>query len=69
MSAEGNASYEWSESCHPRPDLERRQWWSLNGSWDFAVDDLDYDRTIVVRFVHQSVRSGLGDVTKWACPL
>lgn len=65
MSAAGDRPFDWAASCHPRPDLERREWWSLNGSWDFAAGDADYDRTIIVPFVHQSLRSGLAEVTKW----
>jgi hypothetical protein len=29
---------EQGQEAHPRPQLRRRQWSSLDGSWEFAVD-------------------------------
>ena len=59
---------------HPRPQLVRAGWVSLNGSWRFAYDDgnrgLDeqwfrredgFDRTITVPFPLESPMSGIGD--------
>lgn len=57
----------------PRPDFERKEWLSLNGTWDFAFDDdnpqkaKEYvlgeglDKTIEVPFCYQSKLSGIGD--------
>lgn len=54
---------------HPRPQLERDQWVSLNGPWEFAETDEDADESfltaetypdkIVVPFCRESKRSGL----------
>ncbi len=30
---------------HPRPQLERVGWISLNGEWDFAIDETNCCRT------------------------
>ncbi len=59
---------------HPRPDLERRDWQSLNGVWEFQFDPQDtglqqnwhslpkpYERTIRVPFAWESRLSGIGD--------
>ena len=34
---------------------------SLNGSWQFAFDAPDFDRSIIVPFAYQSALSGIGD--------
>ncbi|MCM3694788.1 glycoside hydrolase family 2 protein [Microbacterium oleivorans] len=59
---------------HPRPQLQRAAWRSLDGQWAFAYDDdevglserwfLDpaFDRTIEVPFPPESPASGIGDV-------
>jgi hypothetical protein len=50
---------------YPRPDLVRRDWQNLNGSWDYAIRDRDADRpatfdgTILVPFPIQSRLSGV----------
>ncbi|HEV7622997.1 MAG TPA: glycoside hydrolase family 2 TIM barrel-domain containing protein [Amnibacterium sp.] len=58
---------------HPRPQLVRPAWRSLDGSWDFAHDDADAGRaagwpegfpsgrTITVPFPPESAASGIGD--------
>lgn len=59
---------------HPRPDLARQDWLSLNGPWEFTFDDADeglsqgWDRgtsafaqTIQVPFAYQAPLSGIGD--------
>ena len=60
---------------YPRPQLVREQWVSLDGPWDFAIDDVDsglgerwfergsaaFDRTITVPFVPESKASGIGE--------
>ena len=47
-------------SCeHPRP-LLRRAWTSLDGEWDFATGDGDFDRTVVVPFAPETPASGVG---------
>lgn len=56
---------------HPRPQLVRPTWVSLNGEWDFAIDAADtglerglltapYDRLILVPFAPESTASGIG---------
>ena len=53
---------------YPRPQLERENWISLNGQWDFAVGEFGYrhtrqslkwDRTIEVPFSPETPRSGI----------
>jgi len=63
---------------HPRPDLMRADWQTLNGRWEFEFDDAGrglserwhdpasrarFTRTIVVPFAFQSKLSGIGDTT------
>ncbi len=60
--------------AHPRPQLTRPAWRSLDGPWQFAFDDADvgmaeqwqrredvYDRVIEVPFPFESPASGIGD--------
>lgn len=53
---------------HPRPLLRRDPWWSLDGTWDFALDvdagwehpdDVGWDRTITVPFAPETKASGV----------
>ncbi len=60
---------------HPRPDLVRAGWQTLNGRWEFEFDDADrgiaerwfepgkkgFSRTIVVPYAFQSKLSGIAD--------
>src|SRR4051812_47791426 len=58
---------------HPRPQLVRSAWKSLDGSWGFRHDDadegagagwaagFDSDRTITVPFPPESPASGIGE--------
>lgn len=60
---------------HPRPQFERREWYNLNGVWEFAFDDRDrgererwfdgrrFDQQILVPFPYQSELSGIHDTT------
>lgn len=60
------------DTLHPRPQLTRPRWSSLDGTWEFAFDDADAGRTegwhdgralpqtIEVPFPYQSERSGIG---------
>ncbi|MCX5493990.1 glycoside hydrolase family 2 [Kaistia dalseonensis] len=57
-------------SDHPRPQLERTDWVSLDGPWNFAFDDKalwhgpsepDFALTINVPYVPEAPRSGLHD--------
>lgn len=62
---------------YPRPQFERNEWLPLNGTWQFAFDDLNkgekekwysigagaFDRTIEVPFCFQSELSGIGDTS------
>lgn len=43
---------------YPRPDFVRQQWLSLNGTWDFFLEDEKL--AITVPFVCQSQKSGIG---------
>lgn len=65
-----------NENIHPRPQLTRRQWYDLNGSWGFAYDDHDqglakqwqlrediFERTIQVPFPPESEASGIADTS------
>ena len=67
---DGMTSEEGLERGYPRPLLERAQWISLDGSWDFAIDphatlerpeDVTWDRMIVVPFSPETERSGIAD--------
>ncbi len=55
----------WQE--YPRPQMERSQWKSLNGLWDFTVTDRrvssfpSYDRKILVPFAIEAPLSGIGE--------
>ena len=55
---------------HPRPQLRRRDWISLNGAWSFAIDfdgelahpeDVTCDRVIQVPFSPEAPASGIHD--------
>jgi beta-galactosidase/beta-glucuronidase len=54
---------------HPRPQLERAGWISLNGEWDFSIDeegrchageDVDWNARIRVPFAPETTASGVG---------
>src|SRR5436189_5895138 len=54
---------------YPRPQLRRRDWCSLNGTWDFAVDqsrrwqrpaEVEWQETISVPFSPEAPASGIG---------
>src|SRR5690348_16598712 len=55
---------------HPRPQLQRAGWTTLNGPWDFALDpdarwrhpaEIAWDRTIRVPFAPETAAGGVGD--------
>lgn len=55
---------------YPRPMLRRREWTSLDGAWEFAIDRdaallapaaVRFDATIEVPFSPETPRSGIGD--------
>ena len=55
---------------HPRPQLRRRQWASLDGEWRFALDpagrwrlpaEVEWDRTIRVPFAPETEASGIAE--------
>jgi len=57
---------------HPRPRLERSDWQSLNGPWDFALDadarwarpeQVAWDVTIQVPYAPETPASGIGDIS------
>jgi beta-galactosidase/beta-glucuronidase len=54
---------------YPRPQLRRDPWFSLNGTWDFALDtdavwrnpaDVEWHSSILVPFAPESPTSGIG---------
>lgn len=59
------------EPAYPRPQLQRRNWRSLNGLWKFAYDDQGqwhhpdqvrkWPAAIAVPFAPESLRSGIAD--------
>lgn len=55
---------------YPRPQMQRADWQSLDGAWDFAIDrdgrwrdvhDVRWDATIAVPFAPETPVSGIGD--------
>jgi hypothetical protein len=53
---------------YPRPQLRRKEWWSLNGSWDFSLDtygvwqrpaEVAWRSKIEVPFSPETARSGI----------
>jgi len=57
---------------YPRPQLQRSEWITLDGVWDFAIDkcgellnpdQVQWDRTILVPFPPETVLSGIGDTS------
>jgi hypothetical protein len=57
---------------YPRPQLERAEWTSLNGPWDFALDpegtwhlpdEVSWTATILVPFSPETPASGIGDTS------
>src|SRR5690349_20140702 len=55
---------------HPRPQLRRKTWTSLDGDWQFAVDqdaiwrlprEVNWERTIRVPFAPETKASGVGE--------
>jgi beta-galactosidase/beta-glucuronidase len=60
---------------YPRPQLRRPDWWSLNGTWEFAIDPdarwqrpqfVEFDREIVVPFAPETSASGIGETGFYA---
>ncbi|MBD2200645.1 MULTISPECIES: glycoside hydrolase family 2 protein [Calothrix] len=64
-------TFGWKEITHPRPQLQRSPWHSLNGLWKFAFDDegkciqpsdlKQWTHLIEVPFAPESTKSGIGD--------
>jgi beta-galactosidase/beta-glucuronidase len=62
---------EWfARGEHPRPQLQRARWRSLDGEWEFTFDDgmrwiepsqVAFDRTIRVPYPPEAEASGIGD--------
>ena len=57
---------------YPRPQLQRNEWTSLNGTWDFAIDregrwchpnDVSWNGRIQVPFAPETKASGIGDTS------
>ena len=60
------------QSAHPRPQLQRPGWTSLDGPWDFALDpraelsrpeQVLWNSTIQVPFAPETAASGIADTT------
>lgn len=45
---------------YPRPMMVRDHWKNLNGAWEFSFDEPTFDRQILVPFVYQCPKSGIG---------
>jgi beta-galactosidase/beta-glucuronidase len=59
-----------SRQDHPRPQLERDEWYPLDGPWEFAIDregrweapsQVEWSGTISVPFAPETEASGIGD--------
>ena len=58
---------------YPRPQMMRKNWENLNGSWDFAFDDknkgeslgwsegFESEKKILVPFTYETEKSGIHD--------
>ena len=66
----GNKRRQPRQDAYPRPQLQRENWVSLNGPWDFHIDpesrithpgDVGWDRAIRVPFSPETPLSGVGD--------
>jgi hypothetical protein len=52
-----------SSQEHPRPNLRRSEWVSLNGEWEFGAGSVEaprFDTSILVPFCPEALLSGLG---------
>ncbi|GAA5089045.1 glycoside hydrolase family 2 [Microbacterium yannicii] len=75
MSSHGAVDATAQDGTYPRPQLVRPQWHDLSGEWDFArddgmagqVDDIVFDRRIVVPFPPESPASGIGETGFTPC--
>ena len=64
MTLQGEAllhSDETPWNVYPRPQMKRNSFLNLNGLWDFAVGDGDYDRQIRVPFCPECLLSGIDE--------
>src|SRR5438876_10696650 len=71
VTPEKNGDRSVSNGIHgyPRPMLERKEWFSLDGEWEFALDPdglgkpsrNDYDGKIRVPFSPETPASGIGN--------
>lgn len=50
----------YDTSAYPRPDFVRSRFQLLNGIWEFSFDVDTFDQNILVPFVYQSKKSGIG---------
>ncbi len=64
------------EHGYPRPQLERAEWFCLDGEWEFALDregrwrlpdDVAWSARIVVPFSPETPASGIGDTGFFRC--
>ena len=72
LETEPGSSWREGQWGHPRPQLARSRWTSLNGEWDFAIDrdgawknpgSVPWNRTITVPFAPESPASGIADTS------
>jgi beta-galactosidase/beta-glucuronidase len=66
---------ERSGNAYPDPQMQRQNWVSLNGPWDFCIDhdarfglpkEVTWDRTITVPFSPETPASGVHDTSLYA---
>lgn len=60
----------WRNHLHPRPQLQRQEWISLDGTWDFSLDpeavwtdhrSVEWNAKIVVPFSPETLASGVNN--------
>jgi beta-galactosidase/beta-glucuronidase len=66
----GDGMRKGSSRGYPRPQVEREEWWNLNGRWEFAIDhdarcnvpgEVEFDKHIIVPFTPETPASEVED--------
>lgn len=52
---------------YPRPQFQREEWMTLNGMWDFAFKEVNYQHKICVPFSPESKLSGIHHTKEMDC--